>query len=252
MRTRPLTTLLATAAAGCLALGVLAAPASAAPKQIDYYALGDSYTFGVGNDNRSYADQLDAKRTIDGTKLALPTGGTAATTLPLVNAVPTDADLVTLTVGGNDVGWAETLQACVAVPDACQAAIGVATAKLPTLASDLDVLFTALGDRAPDAKVVVLGYPHLVTVMPGDPMAPLYLAINHATDALNGVIASEAMEAEFVFVDVTERFEGHGVNTDVPWINPYVEGSMDPVPLHPNAKGQQAYYAAVRSTGNLG
>lgn len=151
------------------------------------------------------------------------------------------------------MGWVQTLMACAGAPISCQSAIGAAASTFPTLAVNLDTLFTHLDGEAPDAKVVVLGYPHLVTVMgPSDPMTPVYVAINRATDALNGVIAAEAMEAGFVFVDVTARFDGHGINTDDPWLNPYPATGPATVPLHPNAKGQQAYYAAVRSTGNLG
>ena len=252
MRRRPVTSLLAAAAAGCLSIGLLVVPASAAPREIQYYALGDSYTFGVGNDSHSYFNKLDVKKTIDGVKLAYPLDGTAVTTLGQVTSVSRDADLVTITVGGNDVGWVQTLEVCAASSAACPTAIDAAMRELPALADHLKTLFASL-NAASGAKVVVLGYPHLVTVTdPTSQMTPAYLAINQATDALNAVIASEAREARFEFVDVTERFEGHGANTNNPWINPYPAVSAAAVPLHPNAKGQQAYYAAVRSTGNLG
>ena len=247
-------------AAGCLALSLVVSPAGAAPKDVDYFALGDSYSFGVGNGFVSYADKLDAKKYVDGHKLAYPAGGTAVSVLagqvPLVTG---DADLLTITVGGNDVGWVQILQACAVSPSSCQGALYSASVTMnTTLRAQLDALFTSINSKAPGAKVVVLGYPHLFTPDPADPLTPVYVAVNAATDQLNAVIRAEAMGADgpggadFVFVDVTHRFDGHGANSVDPWINPFPATSLVAVPLHPNAEGQQAYYAAVRSTGKLG
>ena len=246
-------------AAGCLVLGVVSVPANGAPVHIGYYGLGDSFSSGLGNNDYSYADKLDAKQYIDGDKLAFP-GVTAplvlATQVPAVNE---DADLITITVGGTDVDWVGILQACAVSAQSCQAAIAAASVTLATtLPSDLDDLFTAISSKAPGAKVVVLGYPHLFTPDPTDPTTyPVYLAVNAATDQLNAVIEAETVEADglggadFQYVDVTKRFAGHGANTTNPWINPYPALSPAAVPLHPNTKGQQAYYAAVRSTGSM-
>lgn len=245
-------------AAGCLVMGLMAVPASSAPAQIGYYGLGDSFSSGLGNNNYSYADKLDAKRYIDGDKLALP-GVTAPLMLAQVTAVDKDADLITITVGGNDVNWVGILQACALSPQGCQDAIVAASVTMATtLPSSLDNLFTAISDKAPDAEVVVLGYPHLFTPDPADPTTyAVYVAVNAATDQLNAVIKAETVEADglggadFQYVDVTKRFASHGANTTDPWINPYPALGPAAVPLHPNTKGQQAYYAAVRSTGNL-
>jgi lysophospholipase L1-like esterase len=179
-----------------------------------------------------------------------------ATQVPAIDA---EADLITITVGGNDIDWVGILQACAVSAPACQNAIGAASVTLATtLPSELDALFTAISSQAPGAKVVVLGYPHLFTPDPSDPTTyPVYAAVNAATDQLNAVINAETVEADglggadFQYVDVTERFAGHGANTTDPWINPFPALSPAAVPLHPNAEGQQAYYAAVRSTGNL-
>ena len=254
MRRRPVISLLAAAAVGCLSLGLLAAPADAAPKQINYYALGDSYTYGVGNGGFSYVDKLEAKRTIAGVNLSLPSGGTVASTLAQLLTVSEEADLLTLTVGGIDVDWVDVMTQCAKSEEACSIVLGQAYTTLnATLPNNLDALFVAIKAAAPDAKVVVLGYPHLFTPDPDDSMTPRYIRVNLATDALNRVIKTYALRAGFQFVDVTQRFEGHGANSNSPWINPYYLGvDYATGPLHPNAKGQQAYYAAVRSTGNLG
>lgn len=249
MRSRRLTTILASAAAGCLALGVLAAPASAAPKQIDYVGLGDSYSYGTGNGGYSYVDKLDTPKPIVGDKRAVP-GATSEQVLSGQVADLGGPDLVTITVGGNDVGWGMVVAQCTTPEGDCRGALNSAYVIMGTvLPSRLDQLFEEIDTSAPNAKVIVLGYPHLFTPDPAQPATyQAFTLLNQAADDLNRVIQGQAVAAGFEFVDVTDRFDGHGVNTLDPWItSPTADG-----PLHPNAKGQQAYYAAVRSTGNLG
>ncbi|MBD0324004.1 MAG: SGNH/GDSL hydrolase family protein, partial [Aldersonia sp.] len=59
----------------------------------------------------------------------------------------------------------------------------------------------------------------------------------------NRVIAEAAARHGFQYVDVTKRFIGHGVNAPDTWIL----GPSDPGAFHPNARGYEAYTAAVNS-----
>lgn len=89
---------------------------------------------------------------------------------------------------------------------------------------------------------MVTGYPHLFTPESGDYLgasAAEQQAINDTADLLNDVIADAAARHGFQYVDVTDRFEGHGANSADPWINPSN--------FHPTAAGQEAYAAALTS-----
>ena len=56
------------------------------------------------------------------------------------------------------------------------------------------------------------------------------------------MIAERAAAYGFQFVDVTKRFDGHGVNSDEPWIL-----GPGPASFHPNPDGYEAYTAALTS-----
>ena len=70
------------------------------------------------------------------------------------------ASIVTLTIGGNDIGFANLIYQCT-IAD-CSAALDSTRLSLEsTLASRLDSVYAAVqGHAAPGAKIVVLGYPH--------------------------------------------------------------------------------------------
>lgn len=244
-----------------LGAGVLAsAPASAAPPDpVVYDALGDSYGsgFGVppydgacGRSDAAYAVQIDGRMRIDLDDFGACAG---AKTVDLIanqlGALDEDTDLVTVSIGGNDIGWGQVVGACVVGDDAqCAGAVafsrGVISNVLPGL---LDATYAGIAAAAPDAHVVVTGYPRLFSPEFGAyfQASPVEQeAMNEGADLLNAVIAQKAAEYGFQFVDVTHRFVGHGVNAPEPWIL----GLTDPGLFHPNLSGYRAYSAAVTSS----
>ncbi len=254
-RSRTRSVLAVLAAVSPIALGVT--NASAAPRgAIEYDALGDSYASGYGvppyeacgRSQASYAVQVDGRMKIDLDDFVACAG---ATTTSLVaggqlDALDEDTDLVTLQIGGNDIGWSQAVAACLGGTDKqCADTLtlvrGLIRAQLPGL---LDSVYDQVAAAAPNAHVVVLGYPRLFS-----PEYGAYLGaspaeqqeLNEGADLLNAVIEQAAAEHGFQFVDVTKRFEGHGVNAPAPWIL----DAFDPGSFHPNAEGYQAYTAAL-------
>jgi len=162
---------------------------------------------------------------------------------------------VTLTVGAADLNLSALLAACTAVPpDGCADAILAALGQLQTLAANLTSLYISVADAAPNALIVVTGYPYLFEILPGDPSADLKAQINDAIKLLNTTIqqavaaADQAPNVNIIYVDVTEEFAGHGIGSEEPFIN----SESDPIgAYHPNAAGYRAYakaiFAAVRS-----
>lgn len=242
----------------------LALPASAAPRSYTYDAIGDSYAAGSGApDGSAYPDLLNGRMRISLEDFAAVPGATAGpggnSVEAQLGALDEDTDLVTLTIGGNDIPWGTTVGLCLALPDAnCLALIeGVRGQITSALPATLDTAYAQVGDAAPNAHVVVAGYAHLFSPQFGDYTVPGTAALmsvaeqqaaNDAADLLNATIAEAAASHGFEYVDVTGRFDGHGANADKPWINGVVAQSGGA--FHPNAHGYSAYAAALTSAIN--
>jgi lysophospholipase L1-like esterase len=241
-----------TAFAGFMAVGAL--PAAAAPRAVQYVALGDSYAAGT-----AAGRLLNCEQSTDGYPTSLlDLGGridlqanvacSGATTSQVVEnqlpALPSDTRLVTLTVGAANLNLSDVLTACTAVPPAgCDAAIQRALGRLPMLGSDLTELYADVAEAAPKARIVVTGYPHLF-----EPVDPLFKAINAAIDQLNTTIeqaVSVANDADINirYVDVTEAFAGHGIGAD-PQV-PLFIFPPGPEAYHPTPAGYDAYADAI-------
>jgi lysophospholipase L1-like esterase len=267
-----------------LTAGFAAAPAAAAPKApLEYVALGDSYASGLGapqgpgappytacgRSQRGLPGLLDAKKqvaltangTCAGAAAAVVAGG--AFDVPEQIAVLTgapggltlDTDLVTLSVGGNDAGFSVVAGVCAfqRIEVCAQAVQQSQGAMRTTVAASLDTVYAQLRRAAPNATVVVTGYPRLFSpefANPGPLSAEAQALFNAATDTLNAVIEAKAEAAGFQYVDVVDEFEGHGIGSPDPWIT--FSGLGAPDDLHPTAVGyQEGYFSAVRSEVNL-
>jgi lysophospholipase L1-like esterase len=163
--------------------------------------------------------------------------------------------LVTITVGGNDVGFVDVVSTCIVGTDrACRWAVNGATWYASyILPSKLDSTYAAIRGRAPAATVVVLGYPRLFELTATCPVFGLDLAkrtmLNNAANTLDAVIAGRAAAAGDTFVDVRGVFSGHGICGSAPWVNPTTFPISDS--YHPTASGYRYGYlpALVGVTG---
>ncbi|MBG6183925.1 lysophospholipase L1-like esterase [Arthrobacter sp. CAN_A214] len=261
-------------------------PAAAhSPGPIDYVALGDSYAsgFGAGSYGNSGAGPeygvqcgqspfglpglLDAQkkvelvgnRTCAGALASTLAGGAVdvpeqVAALEATRVLSKRTDLVTVSAGGNDVGFGDVATACFVSEAACAQAIDSSQkVLLPALADKLEALYEQIEDAAPKATVVVTGYPHLFSPGAAVPL-PISLRsqklFNDATDAVNAAIKDSAEDEGFIYVNTVGKFEGRGVGTVDSWINFGVPN--EPGNLHPNAKGYElGYLAAVQERVDL-
>jgi lysophospholipase L1-like esterase len=246
------------ALAGSVTVG--APTAAAGPSgTLQYVALGDSYAAGVGappylpgsclQSKNGYPELLDSEKHIRLRVNATCSGATTSTVADTqLSALTPGIELVTLTVGGNDLGFADLAEFCLAgTPEECLKAIRAAEGKLPGLRSNLTDLYGDVADAAPKALIVVTGYPYLFEP---DPNNPIVKAFNEATAALNKTIEDAVNDARdiglnIVYVDVTKSFLGHGITSTVPFINEPIPGVSRVEDFHPNAAGYRAYADAV-------
>lgn len=251
-------TALAVAAA---ALGA-AQPAGAAGHR--YVALGDSYSSGVGagsylsdsgdcrRSTNAYPSLWAAANSPSSFSFTACSGATTGTVRSgQLGPLNSSTTLVSVTAGGNDVGFADIMQTCVLNSEAtCVAAVNAAVVKMnSTLPGGLSALYADIRGRAPQAHVIVLGYPRFYKLS-GSCIAGLSeterAAVNRGSDTLNGVLAKQAANAGFTFSGVVDEFTGHEICSADSWLH-----SLS-VPVynsyHPKAAGQSGgYLPAFRS-----
>jgi lysophospholipase L1-like esterase len=222
----------------------------------EYVAMGDSYSSGSGAGN--YSDlRCTRSRNAYPAKWAeanapsefsfVACGGA---TIPDVEGAQLQAldpgtSLVSISIGGNDAGFASTMLSCrYSTESACRSALERgATFVRDQLPGRLDSLYGAIKSRAPQAKVVVVGYPYLYReggLCLGGLSAAKRTMINDGSDLLNGVIADRAGAAGFAFADARPTFAGHEICTTDPWISSSA--------IHPTAEGHTNGYLPAFTT----
>ncbi|MGI5337071.1 SGNH/GDSL hydrolase family protein [Streptomyces sp. CA-181903] len=158
--------------------------------------------------------------------------------------------LVSITIGGNDAGFADAMSTCVLNSDSvCLDRIATASAFIRNeLPAKLDAVYSAISARSPKARVVVLGYPRfykLDAVCVGLSEAKRR-AINNAADLLDSVTAKRAADHGFAFGDVNTTFAGHELCSGSSWLHS-VALPVDES-YHPTAAGQSGGYLPVFSS----
>ncbi|MFI2212668.1 SGNH/GDSL hydrolase family protein [Streptomyces sp. NPDC020141] len=229
---------------------------------LDYVALGDSYSSGLGagsydsaagackRSNRAYPKLWAAANSPSSFAFTACSG---ARTSDVVSGqlAPLNAstDLVSLSVGGNDAGFADVMTTCVLQSEsACVNRVNQARAYVDsTLPGRLDTVYDAIDARAPAAEVVVLGYPRFYKLS-GACVAGLTererSAINGAADHLNAALAKRAADHGFAFADVRPAFTGHEICSGASWLHSVNLANIGES-YHPTAAGQSGGYLAA-------
>jgi lysophospholipase L1-like esterase len=247
-----------------LTLGLAAAitgtgsPAEAA-SSVRYVALGDSYSSGVGAGDESgscdlsphaYGPLWAAANSPASFTFDACSGATTSTVISSqLSSLSTSTTLVSITIGGNDVGFSSIMETCILdSTSSCESAVSQAEQyATTTLPGSLSTLFADIKADAPNAKVVVLDYPDFydtsVSLCLGLSSAD-HQALDNGINDLDGVIATAAGNAGFYFADVRTQFSGHELCDGAGWLN-----SVDIFDIHtsyhPTATGQADGYLPV-------
>ncbi|MDR0960714.1 MAG: SGNH/GDSL hydrolase family protein [Propionibacteriaceae bacterium] len=161
-------------------------------------------------------------------------------------------DIVTLSIGGNDLGFAELAAQC-AFGD-CNAAVQTVRTRIPALQTELVQTYQQVLNAAPNAQVYIVAYPSMAPAE-GTQMCGMFPAvapqIREMTSLLNNAIAASVdivddARLQFITVDF-------GPGHDMCAADTYFTGTglaslLSGSALHPNAAGNQAYANSVAAT----
>jgi len=221
-----------------------------------YVALGDSYSSGLGGGDEhgrclrspdSYPRLLAKEKAIELTTFAACAGATTDDVLNRqVDQLDPSVELVTITVGGNDLDVAELPPYCATgQTKGCKAAVSNSVSLLNKLGPKLDTLYRAIARAAPHARILVAGYPaffDLPDLAQGNVNTDELsadIAVDTAVASLDATIETSVAKqrnagTDIHFVDVS--FLGHGMNSKDPW---FVLSGPDA--FHPTAAGYRQY-----------
>ncbi len=256
---RRLLTLGALGAVIAVVLGLTTGAAGASPTD-RYVALGDSYASGVGagsyisssgscdrSPNAYSALWAAAQSPASYVSVACSGATTSTVNSSQLSALSTSTSLVSITVGGNDVGFTTIIETCVVLgTSSCVSAVNNAENSARTsLPGKLDTTYGAISAKAPAARVVVVGYPLFYDLAKTGCIglsATSRAKINEGIGVVDGVIASAAARHGFRFADVRNAFVGHEICDSSPWLHSlnFLDVTES---YHPTAAGQaDAFY----------
>jgi lysophospholipase L1-like esterase len=238
---------------------VLTGPAHAAGPA--YVALGDSYSAGNGAGNydsssgdchRSFSAYPYLWKNAHAPSSFADTACSGAVTADVLNnqlgPLNSSTGLVTITIGGNDAGFADVMTTCVTGSDStCVNRVNTAEDfARNTLPGRLDAVYNAIRSRAPSAHVVVLGYPDMYTLNTFciGMSATKHKKIDEAADVLDSTTASVAAAHGFSFGDVRSTFHGHELCSGDDYLHSLVI-SPSWESYHPTATGHSSGYLPV-------
>lgn len=266
----------------------LASPAAAATP-LTYVALGDSYAAGpfipaqTGTptgclrSDRNYpslvARALGAARDVrlrdvscsgaTTEHLRAPQRTELGTNPPQLDALGPGVGLVSVTVGGNDIGFGEIVRECATrsplhpFSSACRdhytaGGTDQLAARIDAAAPKIAAALAAVAQRAPRARVLLVGYP---AILPDEgpgcfPVVPFTAGdvayLRQTEKRLDAMLEREAQRAGADYVDTYAPTIGHDVcqRIGTKWIEGIIPTSPA-APVHPNAQGMAAMALAV-------
>ena len=272
--------------AGAVLLGATGV-ASAAPAgggTSPYVALGDSYTASpltgtnagpppgcfrsVNNYPHLSATAFGAQLTdVSCSGATTKEFGTAQTTdagvnPPQYSALAKSTRLVTVGIGGNDIGFSEIVRTCLsATPFGSPCKDHYTTggtdelrARINALGGKLATVLKEVHRRSPNARVALVGYPSVLPASgpgcyPAVPITPGDVDyLRGVLTALNTRIQRSADAGSATYVDTATPTLGHDIcqAPGTKWIEGLIP-TAPAFPVHPNAQGSAALSRAVVS-----
>ncbi|WP_242677270.1 SGNH/GDSL hydrolase family protein [Streptomonospora litoralis] len=188
-----------------------------------------------------------------------------------IGRVTAHTSLVTIGIGGNDLGFTTILKKCMLrVPlmetTACSDQEERIERNMRAFDSTFEDIVDEIRERAPDARILVVGYPRL---FPTDPEGMYYTLAPHDQEWLNHMLkrfnkqvrqSTAELDAGIVedrqtgsveYVRMYDALKGHEIGSEKPWLNGVLLGDfadgvrVDHGTFHPNARGHRAFSEQV-------
>ena len=249
-----------------------------------YVAMGSSFAAGpglttsadtppnrCGRSSDNYAHQLARKRGLTLVDVSC-SGAMTANVLrrwaglpPQIDALTPDTRLVTVTIGGNDLGYVASLYtaSCVGAGDGprpkfCGAGLAKAepvTAPTPQawvkVETALEQIAQGVREKSPNARLVFVDY---LTVLPDRKLCaqtplsePEAAILRQTAQRLAQITAAVAARTGAQVLKASDLSRGHDACAKAPWVTGFVPppGQTAFVAYHPNLAGMTAVAAAL-------
>jgi hypothetical protein len=184
----------------------------------------------------------------------------AGTNPPQLDALDNGTDVVTLQVGGNDIGFSEIITNCVTFNpfDGCKdeyvvGGVDEVSQRIAATAPLVDDVLDAIAVESPSAEVYVVNY---AAILPHSgslgcwPQVPIAFSdvtwLRSKQVELNAMLATQASANGATLVDDYAASSGHDAckNSSTRWVEPLVPGNTA-APFHPNLNGMTGIAAVV-------
>jgi lysophospholipase L1-like esterase len=181
---------------------------------------------------------------------------------PQFNSLSADTALVTVQIGGNDIGFSSIAEDCVSLNpfgSPCKnqytaGGVDEISRRIAETAPKVDAVLDGIRARSPGARILVVNYsaifPHSGNgCYPQMPVARGDVPYMRAKqEELNGMLAQQAAANGARLVDVYSASVGHSACAapGLRWVEPFVPANAA-APLHPNLLGMRAMSALVVS-----
>jgi Tol biopolymer transport system component len=241
----------------------------------DVYNMACTGASALQNNGLENGGVLDREILSDGTSPPAQLGGTCTGCDPPSAVFDSHSpDIVTLTVGADDINFAHWVRTCYLSVHACNSTANTNTlhSQLSREKTDLATVFSQLNDWATSKNkkllVLVTNYynpfnPNLTNCIDYNPAlgfgltgSELSWLENGLTD-LNANIAADVKQAQtsdtslkVSLVDLSGVMAGHEFCTSSPWVyGPSIDltSAGNPAPFHPTPEGQRKIYMAVKA-----
>jgi hypothetical protein len=266
-------------------LAVALAPGVA--RGADWVGLGDSYAagplipnqslspLGCLRSSRNFAHIAAANRAMTladvscsgatTSDMTAPQSTSAGTNAPQFNALSAATRIVSLQIGGNDIGFTEILENCVTYnPFArpCQDRYGTGAndqinARIAAAAPKVAATIQGIHQRSPAARILVVNY---AAILPDTgsgcwPQVPFAYAdvpyLRGKEKGLNAMLAQQAAANGATYVDDYTASIGKDAcrSAGTRWVEPLVPANAA-APFHPNARGEAGVAVSVTAASN--
>jgi GDSL-like Lipase/Acylhydrolase family len=179
---------------------------------------------------------------------------------PQFNSLDASSTVVSLTIGGNDIGFSEVAESCITINPFSHPCLDKYNpggndqlkARIEATAPKVAAALQGIHTRSPSAKIYVVNYPAIFPetgsgCWPQMPLGFQDVPYLRATEQrLNSMLATQAAANGATLVNWYGASIGHDAckSTSNRWVEPLVPGTLA-APIHPNKQGMVGGAAAL-------